>query len=448
MKAIWYTIAAAVAAGASPAPQMLAPRAFVTGTPVHVDLRQLAPIRQLGPATITVRFPRDAAGLRAADAVISGIPLTPAVLHATVIVITRAGQRVTFRWPIVIFAAGLPRPEFPDTLLPYSDFRVATPRHFLADVTGSAFAEDNSPRDNRVTDAGATLGRVLFYDSRLSANDRISCASCHQQKFGFADTARFSRGIGGTLTRRHTMSLANARYYRNARFFRDERAATLEAQVLQPVADHGEMGLALDAMELKLRLTPYYAALFRAAFGTPEINRKRVSLALAQFVRALVSNRARLDSLYRGGGPPDLAMLTREEREGRALFIGRAGCARCHRTTALELDLPDNIGLDSMPADSGAGSGRFKVSSLRNVAVRPPYMHDGRFNTLDDVVAFYDSGIQPDPNLDLRLRQPDGSPQRLHLTVDQRAAIVAYLGTFTDQDFLHDARFGNPFRRP
>jgi cytochrome c peroxidase len=171
-------------------------------------------------------------------------------------------------------------------------------------------------------------------------------------------------------------------------------------------------------------------------------------LALAQFVRSLVSTHARLDEVFRGGGPADVSVLTPVEREGRALFNGSAGCARCHRTNALELDLPDNIGLDSVPVDTGAGGGRFKTASLRNVAVRPPYMHDGRFRTLDEVVAFYDSGINADPNLNPRLRAPDGSPQRLHLTAEQRAAIVAYLGTFTDPTFLHDERFSNPFDGP
>ena len=163
--------------------------------------------------------------------------------------------------------------------------------------------------------------------------------------------------------------------------------------MLQPIADSAEMGLSLESMEVKLRLTSYYAPLFAAAFGTPKISRERVALALAQFVRSFVSTDARLDAVFRGGGPPDLAVLTPAEREGRALFNGTtAGCLRCHRTNGLELDLPDNIGLDSVPSDTGAGGGRFKTASLRNVAVRPPYMHDGRFRTLDEVVAFYDSG--------------------------------------------------------
>ncbi len=444
MRYVWCAALIAGIGGSRATPDA-PPQAFVTGVPVRVDASQIALVRRLHPTAVTVRLPHDADGLRVVGAIVTGTPLRPAVLDATVAVSAPTGRTV-LHWPIVVFGADLPTPVLPESLGAYSAARVRTPRHFLADVTGSAVAEDNSPRDNRVTDAGATLGRVLFYDARLSGNDQISCASCHRQEFGFADTARFSRGIGGALTRRHTMALANARYYRGGRFFRDERAATLEAQVLQPIADSAEMGLSLESMEVKLRLTSYYAPLFAAAFGTPKISRERVALALAQFVRSFVSTDARLDAVFRGGGPPDLAVLTPAEREGRALFNGTtAGCLRCHRTNGLELDLPDNIGLDSVPSDTGAGGGRFKTASLRNVAVRPPYMHDGRFRTLDEVVAFYDSGVHADPNLDPRLRAPDGTPQRLHLTADQRAAIVAYLGTFTDAVFLRDWRFSNPF---
>ena len=339
-------------------------------------------------------------------------------------------------------------PRLPASELGYSDFRVPLPRHFIFDESGSAVREDNTPRDNRTTDAGATLGRVLFYDTRLSANDSISCASCHQQQFGFADTARFSRGLHGARTRRHAMALANARFYQPGRFFRDERAATLEAQVLEPIENPIEMGLPLDSLVPKLGSIPYYPSLFRAAFGTPEIDRDRTARALAQFVRSLVSDHARIDSIFRGGGPPDTSLLTPQEREGRTLFGGRAGCARCHRTNAFNLDLPDNIGLDSVETDAGAGDGRFKAPALRNVAVRPPYMHDGRFKTLREVVDFYDHGIRRNPHLDARLRAPGGAPARLDLSEAQRDALVAFLMTLTDRSFLHDARFSDPFVQP
>jgi cytochrome c peroxidase len=340
-----------------------------------------------------------------------------------------------------------PDPILPESSFAYSLARDPLPRHFIFDVTGSAMREDNTSADRPVTDAGATLGRVLFYDTRLSANDRVSCASCHQQAFGFADTARFSRGVNGALTRRHSMALVNIRFYQPGRFFRDERAATLEEQTLVPIQDSLEMGLSLERLEARLRSVRFYPPLFRAAYGTPDITAERVARALAQFVRSLVSNRARIDSVFRGGGPPNLALLSAQEREGRQLFVGQAGCTRCHRTNGLELDHVDNIGLDAQDADTGAGNGAFKAPSLRNVAIHPPYMHDGRFATLQEVVDFYDHGIQDNVHLDRRLRAPDGTPLRLHLSPAQRDALVAYIGTFTDEAFLHDERFADPFAR-
>ena len=300
-------------------------------------------------------------------------------------------------------------------------------------------ALDNTPDSNAVTDAGATLGRVLFYDRRLSANDRIACGSCHVQSLGFSDTARFSRGFAGGLTRRHSMGLANARFYSSGRFFWDERAGTLEAQVLTPVQDPVEMGMTLPALEVKLASASFYQPLFRAAFGTPEVTSDRVARALAQFVRSLVSADARFDRGLAAGG------MSSQEREGLRLFNGQAGCARCHVGNALAGDGTHNTGLDAAITDSGAGRGRFKVPSLRNVAVRPPYMHDGRFATLEQVVEHYAGGVQANPALDQRLRGRDGAPRALGLSATQKAALVAYLHALTDSTFLTAPHFADPF---
>lgn len=303
---------------------------------------------------------------------------------------------------------------------------------------GFGRALDNTPVSNAVTDAGATLGRVLFYDRQLSANDRISCSSCHVQAFGFADTARLSHGFAGGLTKRHSMALANARFYANGKFFWDERAGTLEAQVLMPVQDKVEMGMTLPALETKLAASSFYAPLFQAAFGSPEVTSDRVSRALAQFVRSLVSSEARFD---RG---PDVSMNA-QEREGLRLFNGQAGCARCHVGPALASDGTHNTGLDATIADTGAGRGRFKAPSLRNVAVRAPYMHDGRFTTLMQVVEHYNGGVKDNPALDQRLRGRGPSPRPLGLSSSQKEALVAYMQTLTDTTFLHAARFADPF---
>lgn len=344
---------------------------------------------------------------------------------------------------------GLVAPVLPATLLAYSDARLPLPRHFSGPGGGpTAVSADNTPASNVTTDAGATLGRVLFYDRRLSVNGRVSCASCHRQEFAFSDTARLSRGVGAGVTSRHSMGLTNARFYASGRFFWDERAATLEAQVLQPIADPTEMGERLEQLPAKLALASYYPALFDAAFGTREITTDRVGRALAQFVRALVSTNAKLDRAFGPNGVPNFeGTLTAQELLGQQLYTGRAGCARCHGTTAHISDAVHNTGLDATITDAGAGNGRFKAPSLRNVEVRPPYMHDGRFQTLEQVVDFYDRGVRANPALDPRLRTPGGQPQRLNLTPTERDALVAFLKTLTDRTFLTDPRFGDPFVR-
>jgi cytochrome c peroxidase len=243
------------------------------------------------------------------------------------------------------------------------------------------------------------------------------------------------------------MALANARFYEYGRFFWDERASSLEAQILHPIQDTLEMGMQLDSLAGKLAATPYYPALFTAAYGSPDVTSDRIALALAQFVRALVSAESRLDAVFATGGAPDYSLLSEQEQEGMRIFndAGGAGCVNCHRTIAQVADQANNIGLDVVSADTGAGGGRFKPPSLRNVAVRPPYMHDGRFATLQEVVEFYDSGIEANPDLDPRLRESDGSPRRLHLTPAQRDALVAFLNTLTDTGFLRAERFSDPF---
>jgi cytochrome c peroxidase len=338
-------------------------------------------------------------------------------------------------------------PALPNPRFQYSDADAPVPRHFLASTEGAVTLADNTPRDNPITNAGATLGRVLFYDTRLSADDRVSCASCHRQQFGFGDTARFSAGLGGRRPRRRTMALANARFNDHGRFFWDERAAALEAQVLVPITDTLELGLPLEALERKLAATSTYPALFTAAFGSPAITRERVAKALAQFVRSLISAGSRFDAAFATGGAPDLGRLTSEEREGLRLFH-TLGCANCHRTIAQFADKANNNGLDPEGApwaDTGAGGGRFKPPGLRNVAVRPPYMHDGRFRTLPQVVRFYSERVRPSPGLDPRLRNADGTARRLGLDSAQVGVLVAFLEALTDTAFLHAVRFADPF---
>ena len=171
-----------------------------------------------------------------------------------------------------------------------------------------------------------------------------------------------------------------------------------------------------------------------------------MSRALAQYGRSLVSATSKFDQAFAGGQVPNFpATLTPDEVVGQVIFNGQGGCARCHGTWSFVGNDVHNTGLDATITDVGAGGGRFKAPSLRNIAVRPPYMHDGRFSSLEQVVDFYNNGVMNNPNLDNRVRGPGGLPQRLNLNVTQRNQLVAFLRTLTDVPFLTNAKFANPF---
>jgi len=441
--------------GAGPAPTLANPNvavAVTAGAPVSYDAcKGGTAFTGAGGAGLQYRitFEGAANGLSASGSTIVGQPLAPGVTWATITATDALGRTASDRFAVVAFASGLAAPALPATPFRYADDAVPLPAHFrAAGPGGSVVSTDNTPADNPITDAGAALGRVLFYDRRLSASDGLSCAGCHNQSLAFSDTPQRSVGFAGGLTARHAPALVNARFYRHGRFFWDERAATLEDQVLRPIQDGTEMGMTLDNLVAKIEATPYYPQLFAAAFGSPSVSSDRVSRALAQYVRSLVSADSRYDRAFAAAGPPNFAaVFTAQELEGERIFR-TSGCGGCHTTVAQVIDSVHNIGLDAVSADTGAGRGAFKPPSLRNVAVRPRFMHDGRFTSLADVVAFYDAGVQPNPNLDRRLRNPDGTPRRLNLTAAQRASLVAFLNTLTDSTFLAAPRFANPFASP
>ncbi|MBL0170752.1 MAG: hypothetical protein IPP90_08490 [Gemmatimonadaceae bacterium] len=307
-----------------------------------------------------VSFAPSSSGLSASQGLITGIPTQPGIVTVTVVATDASGNVASNAFPIVMFSGDLVAPVLPLTSFNYSDATAPLPVHYTAPggPGGTVIATDNTPVTNLTTNAGATLGRVLFYDRRVSANDRVSCASCHQQQFAFSDTARLSRGFAGGLTGRHSMGLANARFYQRGRFFWDERAATLEAQVLQPIQDGTEMGMTLTNLVTKLSVSSYYPALFQAAFGSTEITSDRVSRALAQFVRSIVSGTSKFDQAFNGGAVANFAaVFTPDELAGQAIFNGQGGCARCHGTAAFVSDDIHNTGLDATITDAGAGGG-------------------------------------------------------------------------------------------
>src|SRR5687767_9171620 len=228
----------------------------------------------------------------------------------------------------VLSAAALPpRPAARSTLklppTPYRYANVELPPHF----TQSGRQDDNTPAENPLTDDGATLGRVLFYDKRLSANNTTSCASCHVQAHAFADPKPFSRGFHGARTDRRAMPLVNVRYYERGRFFWDERAGNLEKMVLLPIQSRIEMGQDLERVIDTLSRDAMYPLLFARAFGDREITEQRIGKALAQFVRAIVSYQSRYDD-GRGraqSAQDDFADFTRQENRGKALFMRNCG---------------------------------------------------------------------------------------------------------------------------
>ncbi len=316
--------------------------------------------------------------------------------------------------------------------------------------------EDNTPNNNPITNPGATLGRVLFYDKKLSANNTIACASCHNQEDGFSDTAILSVGFEGGLTGRNSMGLANAKFYNNGRFFWDERAETLEDQVLMPIQDAVEMGLTLDELENKIGAETYYKVLFARAFGDSIATRERISLSLAQFIRSMVSYESKFDAGLAATNNPQVNFpnFTASENLGKNLFFSnRTRCSDCHDTNAFVGDQARNNGLDAILTDIGVTGvadgnndrGAFKTGSLRNIELTAPYMHDGRFATLGDVVDHYDNGIQNSNDLDNRLRVAGGQVRRLNLTPAERQGLIDFLMTLTDNNFISDEKYSDPF---
>jgi len=308
------------------------------------------------------------------------------------------------------------------------------------------------PRDNPLTDEGVALGRRLFNDAALSVNGRQSCAGCHQATAAFTDVGkRLSAGAEGRTGTRNAMPLENLAW--QSAFFWDGRAATLRDQVLQPVQNPAEMHESLTNVVRKLDRAGYGPA-FAAAFGGPEITADRVARALEQYLLTLVSHDSKFDRVARVG-----EILTAEEQRGFELFhteydprrgLFGADCFHCHGGALFTdsafhnngLDLPEATPDEGRSAVTGraADFGKFKTPSLRNVAVTAPYMHDGRFNTLEEAVAHYCSGVKRGGTLDPNLaKHPDGG---LALGAADQKALVAFLRTLTD------ARYESGAARP
>ena len=347
------------------------------------------------------------------------------------------------------------KPNLPTETLDYSS---------LSGVSSEYKSNLKSSRVQAITNAGATLGRVLFYDKKMSLNNSTACGTCHLQDKAFADGKQLSDGFFNEKTFRNSPSIVNV--INSEKFFWDARSEDLRDMVLKPVQDHIEMGLEdLSDLEEKLAATDYYPTLFQDAFGSSEITREKVAMALEQFLMSMASTRSKFDE----GLENDFANFTTVEARGKQLFED-VGCITCHGGTDFKLGVEDqsgqlksadqaNIGLDMVYEDQGIFDGVFKVPSLRNVELTEPYMHDGRFQTLEQVVDHYSDHTMNHPRVDDRLKSdnPGGGSwggsggggtlilTHLNLSPADKAAIVSFLKTLTDNGLVTDERFSDPF---
>jgi cytochrome c peroxidase len=300
------------------------------------------------------------------------------------------------------------------------------------------------PKDNPLTPEGVELGRMLFEEPRLSRGDAQSCANCHQRENSFADHRKLSVGAEGMSGRRNTMPLVNLAWAEG--FFWDGRAKSLREQALLPIQDANEMNETLERVITKLENSQKYSKQFAKAFGSTNITAARVGLALEQFLLTLVSQDSKFDRAAR-----KLTTLTAQEQRGLQLFVTEsdptrglrgADCFHCHGGNLFSNQQFMNNGLEPRSKDLGRmevtnreeDRGKFKVPTLRNVAVSGPYMHDGRFATLEEVVDHYNGKLHRSATLDPNLaKHPESG---LGLDDSDKAALVAFLKTLTDESFI------------
>ncbi len=318
-----------------------------------------------------------------------------------------------------------------------------TPYPFQMNAT---FPMPDLPPDNPLIVERVDLGKKLFFDKRISVNDRQACADCHSPEKAFSDGRRLARGTEGEFGTRNSMALMNLAWKKE--FFWDGRASSLREQVLQPIQNPLEMHQPLTNLveKLKNEANDDYPAMFTAAFGSPEITTEKISLALENYLLTLTSFHSKFDRVQRGE-----EQFTPEEQHGFELFSTEydprrgqygADCFHCHGGALFQSQSFANNGLEAVFKDVGrekitgkaSDAGKFAVPSLRNVALTAPYMHDGRFKTLEEVVEHYSTGVVRSDTLDPNLaKHPDGG---VPLTAGDKRALVAFLKTLTDEQYV------------
>ena len=368
----------------------------------------------------------------------------------------------------------LPTDSYPNVVAAFgANLDLNNLQNYANQTVPGYITKDNS-NGNVITDKAATLGRVLFYDKKLSTSNTIACASCHKQALAFGDDAIASQGVNAT-TGRHSMRLVNNRFANELKYFWDERAANLETQTTMPIKDHGEMGYSglngdqsFSDLIIKLSAVGYYKELFKFVYGTETITEARIQNALAQFIRSIQSFDSKYD-VGRATAPNDGAPFTNftaQENQGKNLFLapptfnangsrtgGGLGCAGCHRAPEFDIDpLTKNNGIIGVIGSTGTiDVTNTKSPSLRDLinpsgTLNGRLMHTANFTSLQQAIGHYGTiNIAPgNTNLDPRLT-PGGIGQQLNLTNTEVQAVVAFLQTLTGTNVYTNTKWSNPF---
>jgi cytochrome c peroxidase len=368
---------------------------------------------------------------------------------------TQVGVSVLLLAGVVLGSCSKGKEEAVDPVLPApTPYTLVVPAGFPTPVI---------PADNPLTNEGVALGRMLFYETKLSSNNTMSCGSCHQQNKAFTDGLAKAVGVDGIANPRGTMSLANVMWSNTLTW--DGAFSTLQAQVRKPIENPVEMHQLLNTGVTKLQATTTYPPLFQAAFGTKTITGDLVMKALTQFERTLISGNSRYDKFAKtqqGFSADELAGLKLYSTHISPRVIRGAECFHCHTMPLASSNFAAqffNNGLDLTFADPGRGgvtglpadNGKFVAPTLRNITLTAPYMHDGRFTTLEQVLDHYSDHVQMnspnlDPNLIQGINDPIFSPGRMGLTATEKRQVIAFLKTLTDSTFIADKRFSDPFK--
>lgn len=328
-------------------------------------------------------------------------------------------------------------------------YNLAIPSHFPTMII---------PEDNPMTVEGVELGRKLFYEVKLSGDNSMSCASCHAPSSAFSDPNQFSVGIDGVAGTRNSMALINLGW--NSFFFWDGRAKTLEEQILEPVENPVEMHDTWSNVVGELQQDLEYRNMFFRAFNTSEIDSVNAAKAIAQFIRTMISGSSKYDVMYKYENNYPLSAedqaifqtISVAEWAGYDLFksLNGADCFHCHNGPLMQVQKFSNNGLDATFTDIGRAmvtgnpndNGKFKVPTLRNIAYSGPYMHDGRFATLDEVIDHYSHGIEISPTLDPMIEFANQGG--VQLDPQEKDLLKQFLLTLSDESFINNPAFQKP----